>query len=206
VPPPPPSAEPVLVGLTGGIAAGKSEALAAFERVGAATLSADSVVHELLESPEVQDRVLERWNGAVLSEGRLDRERVAAIVFEQPEELAWLESTLHPRVAGRIAEWRESLPESVLIAVVEVPLLFETSMEDAFDATVSVVADDSVRAERAGGRGTLLLEGRDDRQLPQDEKAARATYVIRNDGSLSELEAEIARLARALAESVRGTA
>src|SRR3954454_19654286 len=138
MPSPPPAAEPtVVVGLTGGIAAGKSVALAAFERAGAATLSADAVAHEVLESPEVQDRIIERWNGAVLSEGRLDRERVGAIVFERPEELAWLESILHPRVAARIAEWRESLPQGVRLAVVEVPLLFEASMEEGFDATVS---------------------------------------------------------------------
>jgi dephospho-CoA kinase len=83
--------------------------------------------------------------------------------------------------------------------VVEGPLLFETGMEGAFDATVCVVADDSIRAARAGDRGTDLLEGRSGRQLSQDEKAARATHVIPNDGSLAELEERVAQLMPALA-------
>ena len=122
----------------------------------------------------------------------MDRERVGAIVFERPGELAWLESVLHPLVGDRVAEWRQSLPADTALAVVEVPLLFETGMEGAFDATVCVTADDSTRAARAGDRGTELLEGRSGRQLSQEEKAARATHVLTNDGSLAELEEQVA--------------
>jgi dephospho-CoA kinase len=82
--------------------------------------------------------------------------------------------------------------------VVEVPLLFEAGLEAAFDATVCVVAADATRVERAGARGTELLEGRGDRQLSQEEKAARATHVIRNDGSLEELSLKVAGLIPAL--------
>ena len=86
------------------------------------------------------------------------------------------------------------------------PLLFEAGMESAFDATVCVVAEDSTRAERAGARGTGLLEGRSDRQLSQEEKAARATHLIRNDGSLAELEDEVARLMQELVALAPGAA
>jgi dephospho-CoA kinase len=199
---PPPDinrAPPVFVGLTGAVAAGKSETLAAFARLGAATLSSDAVTHELLSTAEVRERLVERWGEAVLADGLVERRAVGEIVFERPDELVWLESVLHPLVGARIVEWRQSLPAGTSLAVVEVPLLFETGMDAAFDATVCVVADDSMRAARAGDRGTELLEGRSGRQLSQDEKAARSTHVISNDGSLAELEERVARLMPKLA-------
>jgi dephospho-CoA kinase len=202
----PDGSAPIFLGLTGVVAAGKSEALAAFSRLGAATLSTDAVTHDLLDEPDVRARLAERWGEQVLGEGHVDRGRVGVIVFENPDELAWLESVLHPLVARRVVAWRESLPGDARVAVVEVPLLFESGMEPAFDATVSVVADDATRAARAGERGTELLEGRSSRQLSQDEKAARATHVIANDGSLEALEEEVARLLAELTELTRGAA
>jgi len=187
-----------IVGLTGAIAAGKSEALAALDRLGAATLSADAVVHELLGADRVRDALVERWGPEVAPDGVVDRARVGALVFERPEELRWLEGTLHPLVGERILAWREGLGEETALAVVEVPLLFETGMEGAFDATIAVVASDQVRAERAGARGTGELEGREARQLSQDEKARRATYVVANDGDIDELERELSRVVATL--------
>jgi dephospho-CoA kinase len=182
------------IGLTGAIASGKSEALAALERLGAATLSSDRIVHDLLASERVRDLLVGRWGADVAPDGEVDRGRVSAIVFEQPEELDWLEATLHPLVAEEIAAWRQALGDGTRVAVVEVPLLFETELDGAFDATISVVAPDEVRAERAGARGTLDLSRRSQRQLSQEEKAARATYVVANDGSLEDLEAALATL------------
>jgi dephospho-CoA kinase len=187
------------IGLTGAIAAGKSEALSALGRLGAATLSSDAVVHELLSSERVRALLVERWGTEAAPNGEVDRGRVGAIVFERPDELAWLESTLHPLVGERIAAWRAALPEGTPVAVVEVPLLFETGLEEVFDATISIVADDVTRAERAGERGTDALEGRAARQLSQSEKAARATYVVRNEGTLEELEAALGQVLAELA-------
>jgi dephospho-CoA kinase len=135
----------------------------------------------------------------VAADGGVDRGRVGAIVFESPEELAWLESVLHPLVGQRVARWRAVVGPDVRLAVVEVPLLFEAAMEGAFDATVAVVANDETRASRAGLRGTDLLEARSERQLPQPEKAARADHVITNDGSLEELERQVAEVMEFLA-------
>jgi dephospho-CoA kinase len=185
---------PIFVGLTGGIGAGKSEALAAFARAGAATLASDRVVHELLQTGEMRDRLVERWGGDVAPRGEIDRGRVGEIVFRDPEELAWLEAELHPPVGKRIAEWREALPGDTQLAVVEVPLLFETGMEKAFDVVVCVVAEDALRERRLGGLGLAGLEGRTGRQLSQGEKAARATHVISNDATLADLQARIADL------------
>jgi dephospho-CoA kinase len=188
------------IGLTGAIAAGKSEALAALSRLGAATLSSDAVVHDLLSSERVRDLLVGRWGPSVAPEGEVDRARVSEIVFERPEELQWLEATLHPLVREEIATWGAVVADDTRIAVVEVPLLFETDLDGAFDATIAVVADDELRAERAGARGTLDLESRSQRQLSQEEKAARATYVVANDGSVEDLEAKLAELLAELDE------
>jgi dephospho-CoA kinase len=187
------SAIPV-IGLTGAIAAGKSEALAALRRLGAETISSDAIVHELLESEDVRRTLVDRWGEEVAPDGAVDRARVGAIVFADPEELRWLEATLHPLVGARTAAWRETLPAETKVAVLEVPLLFETGMESLFDATICVVAPAEVRAQRAGARGTSELAAREARQLSQEEKAARATYVVRNQGSLDELESELAAI------------
>ena len=182
----------LFVGLTGGIGSGKSEALAAFTRLGVPTLSTDAVVHDLLVAPEVRDLLHDRWGDRVLADGEVDRAAVATIVFDRPEELAWLEGTLFPRVGERMVAWRTGLEEQHDVAVVEVPLLFEAGIEGAFDATVAVLADEALREERAGARGHEGVEGRTGRQLSQDEKAERADHVIRNDGTISDLEAGVA--------------
>jgi dephospho-CoA kinase len=190
---------PSLIGLTGGIAAGKSEALRALADLGAATVSTDGLVHELLSTAAVRDSLVERWGSDVAPGGEVDRAAVAAIVFERREELHWLESLLHPLVRDRVREWAEALPPDTEVAVVEVPLLFEGDMAPTFDATITVVAADHHRMERAAARGHGSLEGRDGRQLTQEEKAAKATYVVENHGSVADLEEELGRLFPALA-------
>lgn len=186
------------VGLTGGIGAGKSTALEALEELGAATLSADAVVHELLATPAVQEAVADRLGSAVLdASGAVDRSAVAAHVFERPDDRAWLEGMLWPRVGARIAEWREQVqagqppPRAI---VVEVPLLFEAGMESVFDTTIAVVAAEELRADRAASRGHTAVAERAGRQLSQEEKAARANHAARNDGTREELKAELSRI------------
>ena len=184
------------IGLTGGIGAGKSEALAAAGRLGAATLSTDRVAHDLLDREDVRALLVERWGPEVAPDGAVDRARVAEIVFDRPGELRWLESQLHPRVGEAVLEWRQALGNDVDVAVVEVPLLFEAAMEGAFDATAAVIAADPVREERLAARGQPGLAGRESRQIDQEEKARRADHVIRNDGSLEELEREVGAVLR----------
>lgn len=192
---------PSLIGLTGGIAAGKSEALRILGELGAETLSTDAIVHELLGTDAVRDRLAERWGDEVAPEGAVDRGKVAAIVFDRPAELTWLESVLHPLVGERVITWRRALSDHPGVAVVEIPLLFEGSMAEMFDATVAVVADDEERRRRAASRGTGELEARSGRQLSQDEKAERATHVVVNDGSLEGLEERLRSLYPELGEA-----
>jgi dephospho-CoA kinase len=182
------------VGLTGGLGAGKSTALAALERLGAAVVSTDKLVHDLYETPDVRDAVVARFGREVAPRGVVDRPAVAQAAFGGDGEREWLEQLLWPRVAQRMVEWRadlERLDPPPRAAVVEVPLLFEAGMDGVFDATIAVVADEPIRAERAAGRGHAALDERSARQLSQQEKAARAEYVVVNDGTEAELESEL---------------
>jgi dephospho-CoA kinase len=185
------------VGLTGGLGAGKSEALRALDELGAVTLSTDAVVHELLATDELRDALVERLGDDVAPDGEVDRSVVAERAFGDPEHREWLEGLLWPRVGERVMSWRAEVQASEpapVAAVVEVPLLFEAGMDDAFDHTLAVIADEEVRERRAAARGHTAVASRAGRQLPQEEKAERAEFVVRNDGSLDELKESLSRV------------
>jgi dephospho-CoA kinase len=185
------------VGLTGGLGSGKSEALRVLGELGVATLSTDAVVHELLASDELRDIVVARLGEEVAPDGALDRSLMAERVFGDDDARGWLEAELWPRVGQRVAEWKQevdALDPPPTAAVVEVPLLFESGMEPVFDSTIAVIADEDVRAERAVARGHASVEERAGRQLSQQEKAQRADYTVRNDGSLEELRENLSRV------------
>jgi dephospho-CoA kinase len=183
-----------LVGLTGGLGAGKSTALAELASLGAAVLSADAVVHELYETETVRDAVRERFGGAVLDGERVDRAALATRVFENEDDRVWLEQFLWPLVRQRAEQFyaeacrREQPPRA---AVIEAPLLFEAGGDAAYTATIAVVADDALRASRIAARDQAQLARREERQLPQPEKARRATYTVVNDGSVAELREQL---------------
>jgi dephospho-CoA kinase len=185
------------IGLTGGIGAGKSTALEAFARLGAAVLSTDTVVHDLYEDERVARAVSERFGSSIAPGGAVDRAALAQRAFATAADRRWLEELLWPLVGARIVDWRRGLklqPPPPRAAVVEVPLLFESGMESSFDATVAVIADESQRARRAGSRGHRALAARSARQLSQREKAQRATYVVVNDGTIDDLESKLSGL------------
>jgi dephospho-CoA kinase len=149
------------------------------------------VVHELYQDPHVIRAIVERWGDEVAPGGNVDRAAVARRAFGDDEERAWLEALLWPRVGDRLISWREAesareLPPAAL--VVEVPLLFEAGLEGAFDATIAIVADEALRARRAGERGHAALDERAARQLSQEEKAELADHVVANSGSIEDLE------------------
>jgi dephospho-CoA kinase len=183
------------VGLTGGMGAGKSTALAALERLGAAVLSSDAVVHELYDEAQLREAVLGRWGAAMAPGGVVDRAAVAERAFARDEDRAWLEGLLWPLVGARVAAWLEQVRGDSVgegprprAAVVEVPLLFEAGLEGLYDATIAVISEEGLRRERAAQRGHALADERAARQLSQEEKARRATFVVRNDGSEEDLE------------------
>jgi dephospho-CoA kinase len=190
---------PIAVAITGGIGAGKSEALLAFARHGAATVSSDEIVHRLLhEDEDVRRQLIERFGEGILDDiGQIDRGAIARRVFGDREQLEWLERLLHPRVSQEYLDWREQLgrlPNPPQVAVTEVPLLYEVGGEKRFDKVVLVTAPPELRAERSEAAG----EQRENRLIPDEEKAKRADFVYVNDGALQELDAFVADVMQAL--------
>ena len=180
---------PVAVAITGGIGAGKSEALKAFARHGAATVSSDEIVHHLLRRPEVRDAVVARMgHGVVSPAGEIDRGALATVVFNDREALAWLEELLHPLVSAEYLHWREQLADladAPMVSVTEVPLLYETGSDARFDKVVVITAPSKLRRARS----EVAMDDREARLLPDAEKVQRADFSFKNTGSLEELDA-----------------
>jgi dephospho-CoA kinase len=191
---------PLAVALTGGIAAGKSEALAAFARRGAATASSDEVVHRLYrEDDELKAALRERWGERVFADGEVDRAEVGRIVFADRGELEWLERELHPRVRAAMDRMLAELvaaADAPPVVVVEVPLLYETGGEARFDKVVVVTAPHDVREARRG-----RVDDREARLVPDEEKVRRADFAFVNDGPLEALDAFAAGVMEELASS-----
>ena len=180
---------PLAVALTGGVGAGKSEALRLFGDLGAATLSSDEIVHELLRRDvEVSARLEEHFGSQVVtSSGEIDRAVLGRQGFKHSDDLYYLESVLHPRVIREQRRFREQLaasPEAPAICVIEVPLLYEVRGEGRFDKVVVITATPELRRTRAGSR----IDEREERLISDAEKSRRADFVFQNDGSLDELE------------------
>ena len=182
--------------------AGKSTALEALSRLGAATLSTDEVVHELLATEPVRAAVIDRFGEQVAPGGVVDRAAVAAEAFATDADRVWLEQLLWPLVGARADVWvrevrgRTPPPRA---AVIEVPLLFESGLTGGYEATIAVVSDERLRQERAAARDHVLADERSSRQLTQEEKARRATFVVRNDGTREDLERELSAVLDKLA-------
>jgi len=185
-----PARRPVAVAITGGIGAGKSEALQAFERHGAATVSSDEIVHHLLLRPEIRDRVIQRMGNGIVSPdtGEIDRGALATVVFNDRDALGWLEELLHPLVSVEYLQWRDQLAElenAPQVCVTEVPLLYESGAETRFDKVVVVTAPRKLRQARS----IVATEEREARLIDDREKVERADYAYTNTGSLDELDA-----------------
>ena len=183
------SRRPVAVAITGGIGAGKSEALRAFARHGAATVSSDEIVHHLLLRDDVKRAVVERvGNGVVAPDGEIDRGALATAVFNDRDALRWLEELLHPLVAAEYLQWREDLaklPTAPQVCVTEVPLLYEVGGDVRFDKVVTITAPTKLRRARS----VVAVDEREARLIPDKEKVERADYAYTNTGSLEELDA-----------------
>lgn len=185
------SKRPLAVAITGGIGAGKSEALAAFARHGALTRSSDEIVHRLLRTDtDVRRELAERYGPEIIGEDGADREAIARIVFSDPDELDWLEELLHPKVVSEHTSWQQEVaeqPDPPAVTVTEVPLLYETGGDKRFDAVVVVTASPEVRARRSP-----FSDARADRLLPDEEKLRLADFAYVNDGSLEALDEFVA--------------
>lgn len=189
--------KPRLIAVTGGIGAGKSTALDAFARLGAAVLSSDAVVHELLEDEETRRQISDSLGLEGLERGAEGRRRLAEAVFNDEGQMERLTEILYPRVREEMLAWAGRPPAATApLAVIEVPMLFEAGMEGLFDAAVLVTAPEELRRQRSRNDD---FESRAARQLPEAEKQARCAYSYDNRGTVAELEAFIAGIFAVLA-------
>ncbi|MCL5735857.1 MAG: dephospho-CoA kinase [Actinobacteria bacterium] len=180
----------VAIGLTGGIGAGKSTALAMFRELGALTASADHIVHRLYEQQGLITAVAEHFGPVVLNgQGRIDRQKVAQLVKGRPDQLRWLEQVTHPIVASEIEHLiGGASPGSVIVC--EVPLLFETRFERLFELVVTVEAAPKQRRSRSAGRfDPVVFAEFEDLQASSEQRIAWSDFVYHNDGSLDDMRA-----------------
>jgi dephospho-CoA kinase len=193
---------PVSVAITGGIGAGKSEALKAFARHGAAVVSSDEIVHHLLGTdPDVKRELVGRFGHGIVDpdSGAIDRAAVASIVFDDAEALAFLEGVLHPRVAAEYLRWRDGLArleDPPPVTVTEVPLLYETGGDERFDKVVVITAPRRLRDARTNGRSS----GREQRLIDDREKVKRADWSYVNTGGIDELDAFVGAVMKELSD------
>ena len=181
----------MVIGLTGGIGCGKSTAAACFAELGFVVIDADQLARRVLESHVCVSRLRERWGTACMDkQGVPDRKWIAAKVFNDPDERAFLESVTHPEVA-RLR--REATADASFDYVVEIPLLFEKELADGFSSVVVVACSDEVRRVRLRGRGLSdeEISARIASQLSLVEKVKRANVVFWNDGEPAFLREQV---------------
>lgn len=180
-----------VIGLAGGIGAGKSAVARAFADLGCTVSDSDAQARLALERDDVRRTLVEWWGRGVLDDrGRVDRSAVASIVFDRDDERARLEGLIHPLVRRS----RESLIEEAAAAgapavIVDAPLLFEAGLDAECDAVVFVDAPRDVRLARLAARGwdDAELRRREKAQLPLEEKRRRSSYHLENVGDLGSL-------------------
>ena len=190
-----------LIGLTGGIACGKSTAAKYFEKRGIPVIYADQLAHRVIEpGRRAYKKIVEEFGSSVLdSSGKIDRKKLGEIVFNNPEKLERLNQITHPEVAleaaREIARYRG---QGVSVLIYEVPLLFEAGLESLFDVIITVYVPREVQRERLLRRHPELspeeAEKRIDSQMPIDEKARRSDYILDNTGTTEELFKQIDEL------------
>ncbi len=191
-----------VIGLVGGIGSGKSAAAGAFEKLGCVVSDSDKAVRQVLLRPEVAEQLVGWWGRGILdSENRVDRKKVADIVFKDDFERRRLESLVHPLVRESretlIARARESGAKGVII---DAPLLFEAGVDAECDAVVFVETPKDLRLARVRGRGwdEQELDRRENAQMGLEEKRRRSDYVVVNHGTLDELESRVAKVLAAI--------
>jgi dephospho-CoA kinase len=191
------------VGLTGGIATGKSHVRERFEALGVPTSDADTFARAVVEpGTDGLAAIVRAFGPEVLdTNGALDRRRLGAVVFSDPARRRELEAIVHPAVRRAIDAWFAHLEPTVRFAIADIPLLFETGREKDFEKVIVTACDPATQLARVMQRDHLTETDARQRiaaQLPIDEKVRRADYVIRTDGSFEETDRQVLAVLRKL--------
>ena len=185
------------LGLSGGIGSGKSTVAKILTDLGAVVIDADVIAREVLEPGQIgYENTILSFGESVLSEsGSIDRKKLAELVFQNPVQLAKLEAIIHPAVIDRVAQIRESLPETSTV-VYDTPLMFEKQLQGQFDKVLIVSADIELRRSRLLERGLELndINARMANQATDEQRESIADFVIQNNGSLAQLQEQVAKV------------
>lgn len=178
-----------MIGITGNIGSGKSLVSSLIASQGYRLISADPIAKTVLDDPDLQVHLAEIWGAELLSQGKIDRQALAKLVFSHPDKLIYLNSLIHPRV---LELFDNIVFESAdLKLFFEIPLLFEAGLESCFDAIILVTAPQDQKLDwlikrDSSNREQILARLR--AQMPDSEKLARVDYVLENNGSIDELK------------------
>ena len=202
-----PSSSKPIIGITGGIGAGKSTVARILSELGCFVVDSDVLAREALLDPVLVETLVQWWGREILDpQGRIDRRAVAGIVFDRPAERKRLESLVHPWIEKRRLAMFKTAPDAAPALVIDAPLLVEAGIDEQCDAVVFVNSDRSKRLDRlAQNRGwsDQELNQREESQLPLDAKRIRADYVIDNDGDLPSLTGQVRRTLHEIVQSHR---
>jgi dephospho-CoA kinase len=189
---------PPILGLAGGVGAGKSAVAKILADMGCVVVNSDEQGRAALRDPVIRDTLVSWWGESILDEeGEIDRSAIAAIVFNDPDERRRLEGLTHPWIRARRDEAFAAAPPETPALAIDAPLLFEAGLDAECDAVLFVDAPREMRLERvraARGWDEAELARREDSQLPLDLKRKKADHVIWNDGDLSDLVAQVQRV------------
>ncbi|MBP7073845.1 MAG: dephospho-CoA kinase [Rhabdochlamydiaceae bacterium] len=183
------------IAVTGGLAVGKSTVCEFLAELGAYVVSADEIVRQLLQADSPTGQLVIKLLGSgIITKNQIDRKKISNIVFSNPAQLKALEQILHPAVRHEIQRLFDSVKNNAAYKffAAEVPLLYEARMENEFDAVITVIADEKIAKDRTANEEEF--ERRSRFQLPQAAKETKATYVIKNEGDLSALKAQVTAL------------
>ena len=185
------------LGLSGGIGSGKSTVAKILSNLGAVVIDADVIAREVLEPTQAgYQRAIEVFGESILdSDRKIDRKKLAERVFQNSDELAKLEMIVHPAVIARVAQIRNSLPESTVV-VYDTPLLFEKNLQGQFDKVLIVVTDSEHRKARLIERGLEItdIEARIANQATDAQRRTVADFVIENNGTPEQLQDQVTKV------------
>jgi dephospho-CoA kinase len=188
------------VGLTGGVAAGKTTVAEILTELGASVISSDALAREITNTAEVMEVLGTWWGPSIFKpEGDVDRHKISKIVFSDAAERLRLEQLIHPRVAARRNELMDEYDQSETTAmiVIDSPLLYESHLDEICDVVVFVDTEANLRkgrSEKARGWTEGEMSRRESAQMPLDKKRAGADYICTNNSSLSDLRKQVAQI------------
>ena len=200
-----PSSTKPIIGITGGIGAGKSTVARILSELDCFVVDSDDLARQALLDPVVLETLVQWWGREILDpQGQIDRRAVAEIVFTRPTERERLESLVHPWIENRRLALFKTAPDAAPALVIDAPLLVEVGIDEKCDAVIFVNSDRSLRLDRLTqnrGWSDQELVQREESQMPLDAKRIRADYVIDNDGDLTSLTEQVRQTLHEIVQS-----